>query len=175
MIALQTHYLYYHLVFAIERVSLHIDPNRELQGKDNKWNLMSAARKVIEIVQFIDVEPHMPVFVVGIMPLSAIFILFDFAIHNPGHKQTECNLALLDQASEYFGQVDFASGGALPGNIISSFAGIARQYTLNLQGSGPISGPEMHQGIQPIWDYAPNIDFRDIDVVFFNIPTYEFR
>jgi hypothetical protein len=61
MIAIQTHYLYYHLVFAIERVSLHIDPNGKLQGKDNKWNLMSAARNVIEIVQFIDVEPHMPV------------------------------------------------------------------------------------------------------------------
>lgn len=98
------------------------------------------------------------------MPLSAVFVLFDFVIHNPGHKQTECNLALLDQASEYFGQVDFASEGALPGNIISSFAGIARQYILNLQGSGPTSNPEMHQGIQPIWDYAPNIDFRDIDV-----------
>lgn len=102
--------------------------------------------------------------VVGIMPLSAVFVLFDFVIHNPGHKQTECNLALLDQASEYFGQVDVASEGVLPGNIISSFAGIARQYILNLQGSGPTSNPEMHQGIQPIWDYAPNIDFRDIDV-----------
>lgn len=61
MIAIQTHYLYYHLVFAIERVSLHLDPDEKLQGKDSKWNLMSAARKVIEIVQLIDVEPHMPV------------------------------------------------------------------------------------------------------------------
>lgn len=61
MIAIQTHYLYYHLFFAVERVYLHIDPNGELQGKDNKWNLMSAACNVIEIVQFIDIQPHMPV------------------------------------------------------------------------------------------------------------------
>jgi hypothetical protein len=101
------------------------------------------------------------------MPLSAVFVLFDFVIHNPAHRETESNIAFLDQAAAYFSQLDYASKGALPGSIISSFAGIARQYILKLRERVPtptISKPEMQQGIQPIWDYGPDIDFKDIDV-----------
>lgn len=101
------------------------------------------------------------------MPLSAVFILFDFVIHNPTHRETESNIALLDQAATYFSQLDWASKGVLPGSIISSFSSIARQYILKLRERVPMpiaSRPEMHQGILPTWDYVPNIDFKDTDV-----------
>ncbi|CAP91852.1 Pc13g07830 [Penicillium rubens Wisconsin 54-1255] len=167
MIAIQTHYLYYNLVFAVERLCLHVNPDEKLDREDSKWELMNAARTVIELVSFIEIEPHMPIFVAGIMPLSAVFVLFDFVIHNPAHRETESNIAFLDQAAAYFSQLDYASKGALPGSIISSFAGIARQYILKLRERVPtptISKPEMQQGIQPIWDYGPDIDFKDIDL-----------
>ncbi|KAJ5871951.1 uncharacterized protein N7529_004304 [Penicillium soppii] len=167
MVALQTHYLYCNLIFAVEHLSLHVDPEEKLDREDSKWELMNAARAVIELVSLIEIEPYMPVFVAGIMPLSAVFVLFDFVIHNTTHKETESNIAFLDQAAAYFSQVDYASKGALPGSIISSFAGIARQYVLKLRERQPThsaSKPEMEQGIQPIWDYGPDIDFKDIDL-----------
>lgn len=61
MVAIQTHYLYYNLVFAVERLSLHVDPDGRLDREDNKWELMNAARTVIELVRFIEIEPHVPV------------------------------------------------------------------------------------------------------------------
>lgn len=62
------------------------------------------------------------------MPISALFVIFDFVIHNPAHSETERNLALLDQVAGYLTLLDIASGGALPCSIMSQFAGIAKQY-----------------------------------------------
>ena len=64
------------------------------------------------------------------MPLSALFILFDYVIYNPRHAKTEENLVLLDTVSRYFAIIDTVSKGALPGSIISEFATIARQYVM---------------------------------------------
>jgi hypothetical protein len=61
MVALQTHYLYCNLIFAVERLSLHVDPEEKLDREDSKWELMNAARTVIELVSFIEIEPYMPV------------------------------------------------------------------------------------------------------------------
>lgn len=61
MVAIQTHYLYCNLIFAVERLSLHVDPDGKLDREDSKWELMNAARTVIELVRFIEIEPHMPV------------------------------------------------------------------------------------------------------------------
>jgi hypothetical protein len=100
------------------------------------------------------------------MPLSAVFIIFDFVIHNPGHKETSHNINLLDKAAEFFGQIDYASQGGLPGNVISRFTGIAREYVLNLSSEMPattVPNSQMLQGIQPIWDYAPDIDFNNMN------------
>jgi len=59
------------------------------------------------------------------MPLAALFILFDFVIHNPTHSDTEENLALLDIAGKHFRHLESVSRWMLPGNTISEFAGIA--------------------------------------------------
>lgn len=61
MVAIQTHYLYYNLVFAVERLCLHVDPDEKLDREDSKWELMNAARTVIELVSFIEIKPHMPI------------------------------------------------------------------------------------------------------------------
>ncbi|OQE18061.1 hypothetical protein PENFLA_c022G03072 [Penicillium flavigenum] len=81
MVALQTHCLYCNLIFAVVRLCLHVDPDEKLDREDSKWESMSAARTVIELVSFIEIEPHMPVFII----------------------------AFLDQAAAYFSQLEYAS------------------------------------------------------------------
>jgi hypothetical protein len=63
------------------------------------------------------------------MPLSALFILFDFVVHNPAHPETRQNLILLDIVSGHFSLLEHTSSGALPGNYLSRFGTMARLYT----------------------------------------------
>lgn len=58
-LAIQTHYYYYHLVIALERLTLHLD--REVNRQESKRHLLNAARGVIELTRFIDVEPYTPI------------------------------------------------------------------------------------------------------------------
>lgn len=62
------------------------------------------------------------------MPLSALFILFDFVVHNPVHPETNNNLALLDIAGGHFSHLEYVSQGTLPASLAAEFAHIARQY-----------------------------------------------
>lgn len=66
------------------------------------------------------------------MPLSALFILFEFIVQNPSHQDTRANLTILDSASGHFSQLEHVSAGALPGNHLSEFAHIARRYVQEL-------------------------------------------
>ena len=69
----------------------------------------------------------------GSIPLSALFILFDFVVHNPTHPETKSNLSLLGVAAGYFCRLEYASGGSLPSSLLSEFAHIARQYVQDLE------------------------------------------
>lgn len=73
--------------------------------------------------------------VLGIMPLSALFVLFDFVIHNPIHHETKSNLALLDVATGYFSRLEYATEGSLPSSILAEFSHIARQFVYEIQSS----------------------------------------
>ncbi|WQF85374.1 hypothetical protein CDEST_10388 [Colletotrichum destructivum] len=128
MVMLQTRYSYYNVVIAVDRLALYLGQGTADGRERTKHNLMLTARSIAELTKVIDVEPYVPVFILGIMPLSAIFILFDFVIHNPEHPGTAENLALLEVVAGHFCSIDSASKGALPGSIISDFAGIARRY-----------------------------------------------
>lgn len=69
-----------------------------------------------------------PYSIIGIMPLSALFILFDFIVQSPHHADTRANLTLMDIVSGHFSQLEHVSAGSLPGNHLSEFAHIARRY-----------------------------------------------
>ncbi|GKT57468.1 fungal specific transcription factor [Colletotrichum tofieldiae] len=62
------------------------------------------------------------------MPLSSIFILFDFVIHNPTNPDTPNNMSLLDVAAGHFSLLEYASGGSLPTSYIAEFAQMARGF-----------------------------------------------
>lgn len=73
-----------------------------------------------------------PYSILGIMPLSALFILFDFIVQSPHHADTRANLTLMDIVSGHFSQLEHVSAGSLPGNHLSEFAHIARRYVQEL-------------------------------------------
>ncbi|KZZ87546.1 Transcription factor [Moelleriella libera RCEF 2490] len=93
--------------------------------------------------------------IAGIMPLSALFILFDFIIHNRHHPDTGENLACLEAAAEYFRLLDMASGGELPGHIISEFASIALHYLGKLRGYNPEPDPCLQPASDSIGSTEP--------------------
>ncbi|KAK6072554.1 fungal specific transcription factor domain containing protein [Seiridium cupressi] len=110
--------------------------------------MMETSRSTLELATFIDVEPYTPLWydsfetgmfvpklrltdiarVLGGIPLTSHFILFDFVINNPKSPETATNLALLDIAGGHFSRIEYASGGCLPGSLIGEFAHIARDF-----------------------------------------------
>ncbi|KAL2829060.1 fungal-specific transcription factor domain-containing protein [Aspergillus pseudoustus] len=126
-IALRTHYYYYHLVIALSRLTLHV--SHEVARSENAMRaLLDTARSVIDLTRFIDVEPYTPTFILAILPLSALFILFDFVIHHPADPDIRSYLTLLDIVAGHFSQLDHASGGAIPSSYLSEFSHMAREY-----------------------------------------------
>ncbi|KAF6834433.1 fungal specific transcription factor [Colletotrichum plurivorum] len=126
--ALQLHFRYYQLIIAVERIALYINRDNADAGQASKQRLMVTARAVVEMTKHIDIQPHVPIFILAVLPVSAVFILFDLVIHNPFHRESRTNLSLLDTAAGYFSLVDIASNQALPGSILPEFAQIAREF-----------------------------------------------
>lgn len=71
--------------------------------------------------------------ILALLPLTAMFILFDFVIHNPAHPETSSNLALLEVAGGHFSRLEYVTGGSLPSSILAQFAYLARTYVRSYQ------------------------------------------
>ncbi|KAJ9266328.1 transcriptional regulator family: Fungal Specific TF [Paecilomyces variotii] len=133
-VALRIHYYYYSGAIALSRLTLNVGAaNPGSRQSQSKKALMNAARVIIELTRYIDAEAYTPIWILGVMPLSALFILFDFVVHNPNHRETRSNLALLDVAAGYFSRLEYATGGSLPSSLLSDFAHIARQFVRDVQ------------------------------------------
>ena len=65
----------------------------------------------------------------GAMPLTGLFILFDFIVQNSYHEESARNLALLEAVTGYFNLIDYTSDGELPGRIASEFTRIAKDFS----------------------------------------------
>lgn len=131
MAALQTKFSYYGLVIALARLKMYVgqlDPSRSQDLERSKRLLMDTARAVVEDSRDIDIAAHTPNFVLAVLPLAALFILFDFIVHNPTHPETHNNLSLLDVVAGHFSLLDYKSGGFMPASLLTEFAHIARQY-----------------------------------------------
>lgn len=71
--------------------------------------------------------------ILGVMPLSALFVLFDFVVHNPYHPESSTNLTFLDVVGAYFTRLEYSTGGSLPSSLVAEFALIARQFIRDIQ------------------------------------------
>ncbi|KAJ8098167.1 fungal-specific transcription factor domain-containing protein [Lipomyces tetrasporus] len=146
--ALQIHFSYYHIIIALERLSLYLNRDDVNKGQMSKQRLMNTARTIIELTKHIEVQPHVPIFILVVLPVSAVFILFDLVIHNPYHRESRTNLSLLDSAAGYFSLVDIACNQALPAGMLPEFAHIAREYFWRAQQSKTsITSPKPPDGV----------------------------
>ncbi|KAL2012373.1 hypothetical protein VTN00DRAFT_5091 [Thermoascus crustaceus] len=137
-VALRTHYFYYNAVISFSRLTLHVGAERPGERQaESKKKLMNAARLIIELTRYIDPEAYTPIWILGVMPLTALFILFDLVVHNPTHRETRSNLALLDVVAGYFSRLEYATGGSIPSSLLSDFAHIARQFVREVQSRNP--------------------------------------
>ncbi|GME58263.1 Fungal specific transcription factor domain containing protein [Neofusicoccum parvum] len=130
-LAIFVQYLYYSVLLALSRATLHVaatSVEHAARHQEGKRLLMRTARSILELTKYIEVETYTPVWVLVFMPLSALFILFDFVVHNPVHPETNSNLALLDIAGGHFSHLEYVSHGTLPASLVAEFAHIARQY-----------------------------------------------
>ncbi|KAL2848369.1 hypothetical protein BJY01DRAFT_211920 [Aspergillus pseudoustus] len=134
-IALRAHYYYHYAHMTLTWTLLHCESDGldATQGMELKTELMQIARSVLELTSYIEISPATPVWILALMPLTALMILFDLVIHNPSHPETSLNLALLDIASGHFSRIEYSSSGALPGSLISEFAHLARQYISDIR------------------------------------------
>ncbi|GKZ27851.1 hypothetical protein AbraCBS73388_005891, partial [Aspergillus brasiliensis] len=129
MNVLQTKFAYYGLIIALARLKMYIGREDQTQSQEKtKRLLMDTARAVVEESKRIDIAAYTPNFILAVLPLAALFILFDFVIHNPLHPETRKNLSLLDVAAGHFSLLEYESGGFLPASLLTEFAHIARQY-----------------------------------------------
>ncbi|KAL4954658.1 hypothetical protein BDW69DRAFT_205074 [Aspergillus filifer] len=139
-IALRTHYYYCHLTIALERLTLHVSRDIARSEKSMR-SLLNTAKEIISLTRYIDVEPYTPVFILAIIPLSAMFILFDFVVHHPNDPDTRGYLTLLDIVAGHFSQLDHASNGTIQSSYLSEFSHMARQYVQSEQNKHPDQDP----------------------------------
>lgn len=72
------------------------------------------------------------------VPISAMFVIFDFIVFNPLHPETEFNLALMDVAAAYFLRLESATEASLSSSKLTGFAHIASDFIQNsLYGQPP--------------------------------------
>ncbi|PYH69236.1 Zn(II)2Cys6 transcription factor [Aspergillus vadensis CBS 113365] len=128
-VVLQTKFSYYGLIIALARLKVYIGRQDQSPSQEkNRRLLMDTARAVVEESKNIDIAAYTPLFILATLPLGALFILFDFVIHNPMHPETPNNLSLLDVAAGHFSLLEYKSGGFVPASLLTEFAHIARQY-----------------------------------------------
>lgn len=82
------------------------------------------------------------------MPLVAMFILFDFVVHNPRHQETRRNVSYLDIVAAHFNRLEWISDGWIRGVTVAEFAAVARQYVDNLMTNNENTSDNPMSGIR---------------------------
>ncbi|GLA51237.1 hypothetical protein AnigIFM63604_007589 [Aspergillus niger] len=139
--ALQIRFIYYALVMSMCRLRIHLTVDQPSEtNQETKRQLMEAARAVIYHTRYIEHEAHVPVWQLGIVPISALFVIFDFVIHNPLHKETATNISFLDIAAGYFSRWEISNKDSLPASSAAEFSHIARQFVRDVQARSQTMG-----------------------------------
>ncbi|KAI9039795.1 fungal specific transcription factor domain-containing protein [Aspergillus affinis] len=147
-VALHAQYYYYNALMTLSRTALYIGDGPKEMGLQLRMKrlFIDTACSILELTKYIEVASYTSLWVLAIMPLSALFILFDQAVHNPLLPQTTSYLSLLDIGIGHFSRLDYASQGTVPGSLLAEFAHIARQYIRDSQIKE--HGRDRHQVIQ---------------------------
>ncbi|KAE8379058.1 fungal-specific transcription factor domain-containing protein [Aspergillus bertholletiae] len=130
MMVMQLHYIYYALVISLCRLRLHINSEGPSIGQV-KQRLLVTSRLVIKSTRYIDKQPYVPIWVLTVVPISAMFVIFDFIVFNPLHPETEFNLALMDVAVTYFLRLETVTEASFRSSKLADFAHISNDFIQN--------------------------------------------
>ncbi|KAL2280067.1 hypothetical protein FJTKL_13010 [Diaporthe vaccinii] len=128
-----THLMYNSFRLALCRARLYLAARTRglvsTVSQAESTSIMSeAARNVLELTAFIDVDPSTPFWFAAGIPMASLLVVFDVVISYPKHPETNTNLALLDVRGGHFSRIEYASDGWLPGSLLTQFSQIAREY-----------------------------------------------
>ncbi|EUC27735.1 hypothetical protein COCCADRAFT_110891 [Bipolaris zeicola 26-R-13] len=133
--ALRIHFSYYNLRICISRITLNRCPNKgSPRRSENEKCLLTTARAIIESTYMIAMNPFTPVWILGVMPMVAMFIVFDFVVHNPLHAETRRNLSYLDIVAAHYARLDLLAQGTIHDARVADFTSITRLYVESLTG-----------------------------------------
>ncbi|KAF5854567.1 hypothetical protein GGP41_007333 [Bipolaris sorokiniana] len=82
----------------------------------------------------ITMSPFTPLWMLGVMPMVAMFIVFDFVVHNPLHAETRINLSYLNISAAHYARLDLLVQGTIHDARVVEFTSIARLYVESLTG-----------------------------------------
>ncbi|KAJ0125451.1 hypothetical protein J7T55_006797 [Diaporthe amygdali] len=128
-----THLMYNSFRLALCRARLYLAARTRglvsTVSQAESTSIMSeAARNVLELAAFIDVDPSTPFWFAAGIPMASLLVVFDVVISYPKHAETNTNLALLDVGGGHFSRIEYASAGWLPGSLLTQLSQIAREY-----------------------------------------------
>ncbi|PVH91671.1 hypothetical protein DM02DRAFT_663725 [Periconia macrospinosa] len=174
--ALRIHFAYYNLKICISRMTLHLCPNEgSPRRSENTKCLLMTARSIIESTYMIAMNPFTPVWILGVMPMVAMFIVFDFVVHNPLHAETRKNLSYLDIVAAHYARLDLLAHGTIHDAKVAEFTSIARLYVEKMTEDQAntasdittIAGPSIRRG--PPDDSLLDVQRSDL------LPQYDFE
>ncbi|OAL43938.1 hypothetical protein IQ07DRAFT_649727 [Pyrenochaeta sp. DS3sAY3a] len=133
-LAVKIHFYYYNTKIALARLCLRICRGvPSARDSSSKRDLLTAARSIIETIHYVEVEPFTPGWILAHVPTVAVFILFDFTVHNPCHPETDRNLALLNVAAGYFARVNIHLGPKNSSRHLIELINIASAFAIGSQ------------------------------------------
>ncbi|KAL1882851.1 hypothetical protein Daus18300_000489 [Diaporthe australafricana] len=141
-----THLMYNSFRLALCRARLYLAARTRglvsTVSQAESTSIMSeAARNVLELAAFIDVNPSTPFWFAAGIPMASLLVVFDVVISYPKHPETNTNLALLDVGGGHFSRIEYASAGWLPGSLLTQFSQIAREYVSRIKTNDGSSMP----------------------------------
>jgi len=169
MAALRTHLVYHDFVMVLCRLRLQVGgtgPDSLLNVRDT---FMSSARRVIELIGHLEVEPYAPSVCVlshwantiplcadverrnrllTVIPLSAFLSLFHLVIDNPRHVETRDNLNFLDVAAGYFRRLEYVTKQDFPFSVFPKLASIVQEYVQTLPPTEDTTGSLVQARVQ---------------------------
>ncbi|KAF4435193.1 transcriptional regulatory [Fusarium acutatum] len=91
--------------------------------------------------------------IIGVMPMVAMFTVFDFVMHNPLHAETRKNLSYLDIVAAHYARFDLLAQVTIHDAKVAEFTSIARLCFETITGDPAnaanitsIAGPSVRRG-----------------------------
>lgn len=95
--------------------------------------------------------------------MVAMFIVFDFVVHNPLHAETKKNLSYLDIVAAHYARLDLLAKGTIHDAKVAEFTSIARLYVETLTGNQANAASDMTIAGPSIRRTPPNDSLLDIE------------